>query len=290
MVHLHGFHKVGERLGGTKKRLGFVVFRVFQWRFMQCDAPEAVSLTQQHGSEHGFADTYCVFQHGLEYWFQLAGRAGDDAQHLRRRCLLLQRFGEISGALAQFIQQPRILDGDDGLCGKRLEKRNLLIRKRFNLGTSKPYCSHCYSLAQQWNTCRRPVSQPPRESASSGKFLCLRLEINYMNRFPLENRTACNLPTHARETNTDLLRDRTPVGGYTQVLPVEFVNGRVVSLTEARRTSDYNLQHGLEFGRRSADDLKNLRCRRLLFPRIVQLAGEPRDFGFLTNNGGARSL
>jgi hypothetical protein len=70
-----------------------------------------------------------------------------------------------------------------------------------------------------------------------------------MNRFPLENRTACNLPTHARETNTDLLRDRTPVGGYTQVLPVEFVNGRVVSLTEARRTSDYNLQHGLEFGR-----------------------------------------
>jgi hypothetical protein len=108
-----------------------------------------------------------------------------------------------------------------------------------------------------------------------------------MNRFPLENRTACNLPTHARETNTDLLRDRTPVGGYAQVLPVEFVNGRVVSLTEARRTSDYNLQHGLEFGRRSADDLKNLRSRRLLFPRIVQLAGEPRDLGLLASERNA---
>src|SRR5262249_53358795 len=62
---------------------------------MQCDAPEAVSLTQQHASEHGFADTYCVFQHGLEYWFQLAGRAGDDAQHFRGCGLLLQRLGEL---------------------------------------------------------------------------------------------------------------------------------------------------------------------------------------------------
>src|SRR6516165_5734690 len=102
-----------------------------------------------------------------------------------------------------------------------------------------------------------------------------------MNRFPLENRTACNLPTHARETNTDLLRDRTPVGGYTQVLPVEFVNGRVVSLTEACRTPDDDLQHGLEFGRRSTDDLENLGCRPLLFKRLVTLAGEPRDVCFL---------
>ena len=103
------------------------------------------------------------------------------------------------------------------------------------------------------------MSQPSREGAALGKFLGLRLEINDMNRFPVENRTACNLPAHARETNTGLLRDRTPVGGYTQVLPVEFENGHVVRFAEARRTPDDNLQHGLEFGRRSADDLKNLR-------------------------------
>src|SRR6516225_9776896 len=93
-------HKVGERLGGTTKRLGFVVFRVFQQRIMQCDAPEAVSLTQQHGSEHGFADTYCVFQHGLEYWFERARRAADDPQHLRCRGLLFQCLGKVVGALA----------------------------------------------------------------------------------------------------------------------------------------------------------------------------------------------
>ena len=40
-----------------------------------------------------------------------------------RRCrLLLQR-------LPQFVEQPRVLDGDNGLGGKRLQKRDLLIRK-----------------------------------------------------------------------------------------------------------------------------------------------------------------
>src|SRR5262249_54120803 len=49
-----------------------------------------------------------------------AGRAGNDAQYLRRRGLLLQRF-------PQFIKQPRILDGDDGLRGEILDQIYLLI-------------------------------------------------------------------------------------------------------------------------------------------------------------------
>ena len=36
-------------------------------------------------------------------------------EHLRRRGLLLQQFGQIIGALTQFAEQPRVLDGDDGL-------------------------------------------------------------------------------------------------------------------------------------------------------------------------------
>jgi hypothetical protein len=112
-------------------------------------------------------------------------------------------------------KKPDVLNRDDGLGGKGLEKRNLLIRKRINLGTSKQDCSDRHSLTQQWNTNSRSMSQPSREGASFGKFLRLRLEINYMNRFSLENRAACNLPTHARETNADILRDRSPVGGYT---------------------------------------------------------------------------
>jgi hypothetical protein len=94
------------------------------------------------------------------------------------------------------------------------------------------------------------------------------------------------MSTNTRETSADILRNRTPVGGRnTQILPVEFKNGHVVRFPEARRTSSDYLQHGLEFGRRSADDLKNLRCGRLLFLGLAQLAGEPGDLGFLAGWG-----
>ena len=38
----------------------------------------------------------------------------------RGRGLLLQRLGEIVGALAQLVEQPRVLDGDHGLGGEVL--------------------------------------------------------------------------------------------------------------------------------------------------------------------------
>jgi hypothetical protein len=60
----------------------------------------------------------------------------------------------------------------------------------------------------------------------------------------------------------------------------QLARGHVVRFAEAGRASRDNLQHGLEFGRRSADYLKNLRSGRLLFLRVVQFAGEPRDLGF----------
>ena len=36
-------------------------------------------------------------------------------------------------ALAQFVEQPRVLDGDDGLGGEVLHQRDLLVGERFNL-------------------------------------------------------------------------------------------------------------------------------------------------------------
>src|SRR3974390_2903780 len=95
------------------------------------------------------------------------------------------------------------------------------------------------------------------------------------------------MSTNTRETSADILRNRTPVGGRnTQILPVEFKNGHVVRFAEARRTPDNDLQHGQEFGRRSADGLKNLRRGRLLFLRSVQFTAKPCDLSFLAGSGG----
>jgi hypothetical protein len=138
------------------------------------------------------------------------------------------------------------------------------------------------------------MSEPSREGASFGKVLGLRLEVNDMDGLPLENDAACNTSGRAGTPSADiLLRNRTPVGCRMQILLVEFNNGYVVRFAEACRTLGDNLQHGLECGRRSTDNLKNLRRGRLLFVRFVQFAAKPRDLSFPTSNGGtttARSL
>jgi hypothetical protein len=101
------------------------------------------------------------------------------------------------------------------------------------------------------------------------------------------------MSTNTRETNAGRLWNYTPVRGYTKSLPVQFKYGHVVRTAEARRAPGDHLKHGLEFGRRSADDLKNFRCGRLLFLRLVTFAGKSRDLGFRIGTQGttvARSL
>ena len=68
----------------------------------------------------------CVFQHGLEHRLKFAGRTTDDLEHLGGRGLLLQRF-------AQLVEQPRVLDGDDGLSGEVLDQLDLLVGERPDL-------------------------------------------------------------------------------------------------------------------------------------------------------------
>ena len=46
---------------------------------------------------------------------EIDGRTADDLEHVGSRRLLLQRLAQVSRALAQLTQQPRILDGDDRL-------------------------------------------------------------------------------------------------------------------------------------------------------------------------------
>src|SRR5215469_253029 len=95
------------------------------------------------------------------------------------------------------------------------------------------------------------------------------------------------MSTNTQETSADILRNCTPVRGRnTQMLPIEFKNAHVVRFAEARRTPDNDLQHGLEFVRRSTDDLKNLRGRPLLLQRLITLAAKARDLSFLAGSGG----
>ena len=69
----------------------------------------------------------------LEHTASDRSARGDDPQDLGRGGLLLQRLGDLAVALLklgvallQLLEQPGVLDGDDGLVGERLQQRDLL--------------------------------------------------------------------------------------------------------------------------------------------------------------------
>ena len=63
----------------------------------------------------------------LKHRLEIGGELADDAKHVGGRGLLLQRLAEVVGALAQFVEQPRVLDGDDGLGGEVRDQLDLLV-------------------------------------------------------------------------------------------------------------------------------------------------------------------
>ena len=64
-------------------------------------------------------------EHGLESVGELRSPAGS-----RGRRLLLERLGEVAVAGLELLEQPHVLDGDDGLVGEGLEQRDLRVGER----------------------------------------------------------------------------------------------------------------------------------------------------------------
>src|SRR5262245_37909894 len=78
----------------------------------------------------------------VEHGLQIEGRAADDLEHIGGSGLLLERFGEVVSALAQLVEQARILDGDDGLRSEVLHQLDLLVGERSNVLVEYPDPTH----------------------------------------------------------------------------------------------------------------------------------------------------
>src|SRR6516162_5191912 len=91
---------------------------------------ERAVIMKVQSAEIRLAKTRSVCKHGVKYRGELARRTRYDTQHLGRCRLLLQSLAQITRALAKLVQQPRVLDGDDGLGGEVLDQLNLLFGER----------------------------------------------------------------------------------------------------------------------------------------------------------------
>src|SRR5262249_41294822 len=106
---------------GSKRRAS-PLFDKGRRRIVRPSQAQGIAIPSINISKLGTADSDGIFQHRLKNRFKLARRTADDPEHVGSRRLLLQR-------LPQLAQQPRVLDGDDGLRGEALYQRDLLVRE-----------------------------------------------------------------------------------------------------------------------------------------------------------------
>src|SRR4029078_6220726 len=77
-------------------------------------------IKQKHLAKPGLANIRRVLQDGIKYWSQFARRGADDFEHVSGGDLLLERC-------PQLVEQPRILNCNNGLGGEILHQIDLLV-------------------------------------------------------------------------------------------------------------------------------------------------------------------
>jgi hypothetical protein len=91
----------------------------------------------------GLAQVRRRFHKRIEHGLQVEGRAADDLEHVGGCSLLLQR-------LTQLIEQPHILDRDDGLASEVCQKSDLFFGERPNLLAINGYCTDQLLFLEHW--------------------------------------------------------------------------------------------------------------------------------------------
>src|SRR5262249_34107058 len=105
----------------------------FRRRPESCCWPILFPLAMEDKRHFSFAQPRGRFDKSVQYCLQIERRAANDLEDVSGRRLLLERFRQIVSALAQLIEQPRVLDGDDGLRGEALEEPDLFLGEGLDL-------------------------------------------------------------------------------------------------------------------------------------------------------------
>src|SRR5262249_35690135 len=219
-------------------------------------------------AELGFADARGILQHRAEYRFELAGRARDDTQHLRRRGLLRQ-------GLAQLVEQPRVLDGDACLAGEAREQFDLLVGERADLLAIDAEVPDLLVIPEERHRDMRARARQRDEGGACVTFICREV-----------GRAPDPPPFHAapHDPRNDRIappqffeRPRRAVyGGHAELVAVEQRQRAKLGFAEAGRVFQDGSKHRLELAGRARNDTQHVRRRGLLLQRLAQLAEQPR--------------
>src|SRR5215510_6051112 len=71
--------------------------------------------------------------------------------HLSCRSLIFERLLQLALACLLCLEQPRVLDGDHRLVGKRGDQLNFFVGERLNNSANERYHTKWFAVAQLWN-------------------------------------------------------------------------------------------------------------------------------------------
>jgi hypothetical protein len=87
-------------------------------------------------------------------------------EHFRSRRLLLQCLTQVRRALAQFVEQSRVLDGNDGLGCEVLHQRDLLVSEGPHLLAVDTERTHKFLLSEHRHDEQRASGRKLSQSAT----------------------------------------------------------------------------------------------------------------------------
>ena len=143
-------------------------------------------------SKLGVADTNSILQHGCKHRLQdrrekllITWSTSDVAVCCSSASVRsVGALGEVVSALTEFVEQPRVLDGDDSLGSKVLHKRDLFVGERMNFSTVNSDYSNKIIVFEHWHSDDRANSGNLDRLDHSGMALGIGLcgcEVIYVN-------------------------------------------------------------------------------------------------------------
>src|SRR6266852_37645 len=115
---------------GARRVYAMQLLKGFGGEVVLGDLMDHLAIELKERAEETVAEPHGTSDDRVEDRLDVGLRAADDAQDLRRRCLLLQSLGQVAVASLQLLEEAHILDSDHGLVCEGLEELGLCIAER----------------------------------------------------------------------------------------------------------------------------------------------------------------
>src|SRR5215467_7224988 len=223
------------------------------------DEEKPIAFASEDLGIRRLAEPSRALRHGIEHRLDFRRRARDHLQDVAGSRLLLQR-------LLRLVEQPRVLNRDDGLVSKRLQQLDLAIRKWTGFGPIHIDCPNRDAVAQHRN--RHGASEEVPDGAK--RILSVRIDIRDVLDDPIEDCPTTSAPPvwggwKFTPQGVDARRRPPTMSRKVKQCSVEPKDGTELRLTELLGASRYRIEHWLDVGRRTGNHAQDFaRCRLLL--------------------------